>query len=150
MRESTSILAFPTILALHTIGMAFVAGINAALAMRILGAARAVPVTEMRRFVPVMWCGFWVNLVSGVALLMGYPTKALTNPMFYLKLVLIAMALGLVKPIHKAVVSDPAGDSELQRTRSRMLAMASLACWALAITAGRLLAYTYSRLMATF
>ena len=33
--------------------------------------------------------------------------------------------------------------------RLRRLAMVSLACWAGAVTAGRLLAYTYTRLTAT-
>ena len=42
-----------------------------------------------------MWAGFWVNAVSGVLLLIAYPTKALTNPLFYVKLVLIAIGLGI-------------------------------------------------------
>ena len=49
----------------------------------------------MKRFLPVMWFGFWLNAISGVALLIAYPTKALTNPVFYLKLVLIALAMVL-------------------------------------------------------
>jgi hypothetical protein len=78
-----------------------------------------------------------LNAASGIALLVGYPTKALTNPVFYLKLGLIAVALVLVNMIRRRQqqLSDP-----------RMLAVFSLLCWAGAIVAGRLLAYTYSRL----
>lgn len=137
VRESSSILAFPGILAVHTVGMGLVAGINAVIALRILGFAPKVPRAELNHFYPVMWFGFWINAASGVALLIAYPTKALTNPMFYAKLAFIAAAVALIGSIQKALSADQA----------RRLARASLACWALAITSGRLLAYTYHRLM---
>ncbi len=60
VRESSSVLAFPSILSLHTVGMGLVAGLNAAIALRILGFAPQVPFAEMQRFLPVMWFGFWL------------------------------------------------------------------------------------------
>ena len=139
VRESPSVFAFPIILSVHTIGMGLVAGINAIVALRILGFAPKVPLAEMNRFYPIMWFGFWINAASGVALLIAYPTKALTNPMFYLKLAFIAAAVALIGLIQKTASAE----------RSRRLAGASLACWALAITSGRLLAYTYHKLMSS-
>ena len=147
IRESPSILAFPGILSCHTIGMGFAAGINAAVALRILGVASAVPLAEMRRFLPVMWIGFWLNAASGIALLIAYPTKALTNPLFYVKLALVASGVGLVKAIDRYLSRASTGDSPPPRT-TRVLAAVSLGSWAGAIAAGRLLAYTYSHLMA--
>jgi hypothetical protein len=146
---SDSIFAFPGILCVHAIGMGFAVGIAAALDLRILGVARGIPLLEMRRFLPVLWLGFWMNAVSGVLLLIGYPTKALTNPVFYLKLLLIATAMVLLIRIRRLAfdnptdlaVPDPASSRKLRR-----LAAISLVCWAGAITAGRLLAYTYTRL----
>jgi hypothetical protein len=143
---SPSIFAFPGILVLHAIGMAFAVGISAAMDLRILGVAPRVPLGEMRRFLPFLWAGFWVNAVSGLLLLVGYPTKALTNPVFYLKLILIAVAMSLMVRISRSTL--PA-TSEFPAPLRR-LAVASLLCWAGAITAGRLLAYTYSRLTQTF
>jgi hypothetical protein len=191
MRESPSMFAFPAILSCHTVGMGLVAGINTALALRILGVASRVPVEEMKRFMPVMWFGFWLNAISGVALLIAYPTKALTNPVFYLKLVLIALAMVLQRMISRRLFRDPLSASAhgvrlppppkpsarvaearvareggqpdeaavavtplLLRAglagRLKTLAAASIVCWAGAITAGRFLAYTYTRLMAIF
>lgn len=135
VRESTSVFAFPSILSLHAVGMGLVAGLNAVIALRILGIAPQVPFVEMKRFVPVMWFGFWLNAVSGVLLLAAYPTKALTNPVFYLKLTLIGLA------VTSAVRALP--------NASKLWAALSLAGWVGAITAGRLLAYTYTRLTAT-
>ena len=146
MREATTVFAFPVILSFHTIGMGVVAGINGALALRILGVAPGVPMQEMKRFFPFMWAGFWLNALSGVALLIGYPTKALTNPLFYFKLTLIGVAVYLVGSIRRAVFTDPELDLRRVPKRGRWLAAASLACWIGAIFAGRLLAYTYTKL----
>jgi hypothetical protein len=144
---SPSLFAFPGILALHAIGMGFAAGLSAAIDLRILGVARAVPLPEMRRLLPILWAGFWLNAASGILLLIGYPTKALTNPVFYLKLTLIAVAMVLVRYMDRQLVSPPEATSRAA-IRLRRLAMVSLACWAGAVTAGRLLAYTYTRLTA--
>ena len=148
--ESPSMFAFPGILSLHAIGMGFAVGIGVAIDLRILGVAGGVPLTAMRRFLPVLWAGFWVNAVSGVLLLVAYPTKALTNPVFYLKLALIAAAM-LIQ-IRMVRTFDDASDRAMTnaaRTRTlRPLAVIALVCWAGAITAGRLLAYTYTRLTA--
>ena len=147
--ESPSLLAFPGILTLHAIGMGFAVGINAALDLRILGVAPGVPVSEMRRFVPVLWFGFWLNAVSGVLLLIGYPTKALTNPLFYLKLALIAVGMVLFVRISRRVFRDgvefDTPEPEASH-RLRRLAIVSIMCWSGAIFAGRVLAYTYTRL----
>jgi hypothetical protein len=147
--ESPSLYAFPGILTLHAIGMGFAVGLNAALDLRILGVAPGVPLRDMRRFVPVLWFGFWLNAVSGVLLLIGYPTKALTNPVFYLKLALIAVGMVLFVRIGRRVFRDDIDPDRLDADTSRRLrrlAIVSLVCWTGAITAGRLLAYTYARL----
>jgi len=148
MRESPSFFAFPLMLSLHAIGMGLAAGINGALALRLLGVAPAVPVSEMKRFFPVMWAGVWVNGLSGIALLIAYPTKALTNPVFYLKLALVALALAIARSIGHRVFGSAAGWDAARARAMRGLAAASLAVWVSAITAGRLLAYTYTHILA--
>ena len=120
---SPSLFAFPGILALHAIGMGFAAGLSAAIDLRILGVARTVPLSEMRRLLPMLWAGFWLNAASGILLLIGYPTKALTNPVFYLKLTLIAIAMVLVRRIGRqlgasAGATAPTSSSSAGSTRS--------------------------------
>jgi hypothetical protein len=147
---STSLLAFPGILSLHAIGMGFAVGISAVLDLRILGVARGIPLVELRRFLPVLWLGFWLNAFSGVLLLIGYPTKALTNPVFYLKLLLIGAAMVLLVRMSRSVFDASTRQSADTYSPAspglRRMAIASLLCWTGAITAGRLLAYTYTRL----
>ncbi|MBZ5556872.1 MAG: hypothetical protein LAO77_06295 [Acidobacteriia bacterium] len=153
LRESPSLLAFPLMLSLHAIGMGLAAGINGAIALRILGVAPGVPLGGMRPFLRVMWAGFWMNAASGVALLIAYPTKALTNPDFYLKLTFIALALVTVRALDRRVFRAPQALDAVPTppgARVRRLAVASLTCWAGAIIAGRLLAYTYTQLLASW
>lgn len=146
--SSPSLLAFPGIISLHAIGMGFAVGISVAIDLRLLGFAPGVRLAELRRYLPILWVGFWLNAVSGVLLLIGYPTKALTNPVFYLKLTLIAVAMTLLVRTSRVVfdVAAPAAFEPATERRLRRMALISLICWAGAITAGRLLAYTYTRL----
>ena len=55
LRESPSLLVFPTILLLHTIGMGFLAGTNAAIDLRVLGVASKMRIAPMQKFYPLMW-----------------------------------------------------------------------------------------------
>lgn len=108
--------------------MALLVGASAVIALRILGVARDLPLETLRRFYPAVWAGFWLQVVSGVLLLIGYPTKSLTTPAFYLKLACIAAAMVVML--------------RLRDRWTRALASWSLALWLGAITAGRLIAYT--------
>jgi hypothetical protein len=137
VRESPSLWAFPFILIVHAWGMGFLAGSNAAVNLRILGFAPKVPLSGMTKFYPVMWFGFVINAISGVLLLMGYPTKALTNPVFYLKLICIAAGMVLMNWLRNNVVREDSSSN-----RGKVLAAVALLIWAVAIIAGRLLAYT--------
>lgn len=148
VRESPSMFAFPGILTFHTIGMAFLVGATSAFSLRVLGFAPRVPPSEMLKFVPVVWFGFVVNLVSGVLLLLAYPTKALTNPVFYLKLLCIVLALFAVRALGRRIAGLGARIAA-GWTADRVLAGLTLGLWAVSVTSGRLLAYTHSRLMAT-
>src|SRR5262245_45514415 len=130
--------------------MGIVAGMNASMGLRILGVGSGVPIAEMKRFLPIMWFGFWLNAASGVALLIAYPTKALTSPVFYLKLGFISLALVLLRSIGRLIFHENVPAAGSTAGRVKILAAASLASWAGVITSGRLLAYTYAHLMSDF
>ena len=148
--ESESLLAFPTILALHAVGMGLLAGTNAAMDLRILGFARGIPLSSLERLVPTMRFGFWLNAVSGVLLLLAYPTKALTNPIFYLKLFLIAMAMVDTALVRKHIIRDSADMDTSVAGKGKLLAVASLVLWAGAVFSGRFLAYTFRYMDSSF
>jgi hypothetical protein len=148
VREASTLLAFPTVLIFHTVGMGFLVGANVAVDLRILGVAARVPLSLMERFFPIMTLAFFVNAVSGVLLLIAYPTKALTNPLFYIKLALIALALIDTWWLRNHVLRNPASEEGLIGTKPKHLAALSLLLWVGSIGAGRFLAYTYTHLLA--
>ena len=64
VRESPSVWAYPTILTLHTLGLGVLVGTNWMVDLRVLGFARAVPLPVLSRAFPIMWAGFWLNLIA--------------------------------------------------------------------------------------
>jgi hypothetical protein len=138
-----SMLAFPTIITVHTIGMGLLAGGSCAIDLCILGRVPGIPLDGMRRFYPLLWLAFAVNAVTGVLLVIGYPTKQLTNPLFYVKLSLVALAVWLVYRIGAEVLHPAEFGPKPLSGRAKWLALASLAAWASLIVAGRLLEYTH-------
>ena len=147
LRESNSIFAFYFILLFHTFGLALLVGANAFVDLRILGVAANLPLAPLKRFFSIMWVGFTLNVITGILLVIAYPTKALTNPVFYLKLTCIALAVIVMQKTYTRVFGDAGLSEALMEAKGRALAKWSLVLWIAAITAGRLLAYTYSYLL---
>jgi len=135
IRESESAFAYYFVLVIHNIGLALLVGTCGVLGARLLGFVPELPLASLRRFFRFIWIGFWLNVVSGVFLLIAYPTKALTNPIFYIKLVLVAVGVWLLRRIERDADVKPS------------LAAWMLAVWFGVLTAGRALAYTASYLL---
>ena len=140
-------MAFPVIIVFHALGMGFLVGVALAINGRVLGLAPDIPLNKLAAFLPVAMAALVANAISGVLLLIGYPTKALTNPVFYVKLLCIGLALWNLRWFSSSVLCDQRLDQGTLPARARQLAIVSTLLWAAAIIAGRLLAYTYSRIM---
>lgn len=145
VRESPSLFGYTAVLSLHAIGLAVLVGVNSVVAMRLLGVAPGIRIGPLLKFFPLMYTGFFVNALSGLALLAASATTMLANPMFYIKLGFIGIAVAVLYFIRHRVFADPASlDLPAGVTATaRKLAWASLACWGAALVAGRLTAYPY-------
>jgi hypothetical protein len=146
IRDSPSIFAYWFILSLHAVGMSLLVGASVVIDLRLLGVAKELPLMPLKGLYRIIWIGFWIQVASGTLLLIAYPTKAMTNPDFYIKLTLIGVAVVVMNMINKRVFADSTlTDSEMM-VKGRALAISSLVLWTGAVTAGRLLAYTYNYL----
>jgi len=140
LRESG--VGFFSSLTLHSLAMALVVGINVVLALRLLAAGPAPHLPAWRPVLRLHWLGAGLILLSGLALLLAYPAKALTNWVFYLKLLaLVAAWLMVYRLQHRGWFTGG-------RWR-RPAAAALLGLWLLVIFAGRFLAYTNNVLLAS-
>jgi hypothetical protein len=140
LRESNSIWAYPTVLTLHTIGLALLVGANAALDLRVLGVARSIAIADLQPMMRWMWIGFWVNALSGAVLLAADATTKVAAPMFVIKLGLVVAGVVVLNALSRQIYGSAAPPGVITPV-ARTLAIASLAIWLVAIAAGRLMAY---------
>ncbi len=141
LRESESLFGFYFVLVFHTIGLALVVGPNAAIDLRLLGVAPDIPLPPLKSWFHVMWLGLAINFTSGIFLVLAYPSKAFTNPDFYIKLTLVGFAVWILLRMKRQVFDEGL------LARGKTLALWSLVLWLGVITSGRLLAYTCSYLV---
>ena len=130
---------FPFTLTLHSIGLAFLAGASFVVALRLYGLAPALPMSSLKGLFPLMWWAALLCLVSGLMLLIAYPAKALTNPVFYLKLGLVIAGMTLLLRTKRRYMQEGREPGKGLRYQ----ALLQLAIWMGAIASGRFLAYTY-------
>ena len=140
-RESPSIWAYPTILTLHTVGLGIVVGANAVIDFRLLGFARRMSLPSLFPLFHFMLWAFLLNAATGFLLFMSEATTKSRQPIFYIKLTLIALALWNTNVVRLGIRRDGGVGAPLNAPRYRRLAVISLVLWTGAITAGRLMAY---------
>ena len=100
---SNSIWAYPTVLTLHTFGMMVLVGAALMVDLRLLGFGRAIPLGSMGRLFGVMWGAFWLNLVTGTMLFIADATKRATQPLFLVKLALVALGIVTIVLIKRSL-----------------------------------------------
>lgn len=136
-----SLLAYPTILTLHTVGMAIVVGTCVVMDLRLLGIAGDVPLASLAGAPRLVWTGFIINAATGVALFTTDAEHKATQTVFFVKLSLIFLALAVYARIRQLVFRNPAAIAAPLPGEVKALAVLSLLLWAGATVAGRLMAY---------
>ncbi len=137
---SPSIWAYPTVLTLHTIGMAMLVGASMVIHLRVWRVGAAIPLPRLRGLFPIIWFGFAINLASGLVLFVTEAADRAVDPVFYVKLTCIGIALWLGVLVKRRVI-DVSETPLLVTWRVRSLSAAALGFWTAAIVAGRLMAY---------
>ena len=133
---SDTIWSYPTVLTLHTVGLAILVGAAIVIDLRLLGIGTGVPLRTVAALYRYVWIGFLINLVSGIVLFVVQAADRAVQPVFYVKLAFIAVAFALALSLRRHLATD-AGVA----AGTRRMAAVSLVCWVAAIAAGRLMAY---------
>jgi hypothetical protein len=140
VHESPSVWAQPTVLTLHTMGMAVLVGASWVLDLRLLGISRNVPLSAFRWVFRAVTIGLIVNVATGVLLFAQRATSLGMAIPFLVKMCLVIASVATLVPLRSLVFrSDP--EQREVSGNARLLAVASILAWSGAITAGRLLAY---------
>jgi len=136
-----SLLAYPTILTLHTVGMAIVVGTCVVMDLRLLGIAADVPLKALIAAPRLVWTGFLVNAATGIALFTTDAEHKAVQTVFFIKLSLIFLALAVYVRLRKLVFTAATPTATSISGEVKLLAVLSLILWAGATVAGRLMAY---------
>jgi len=140
VHESPSVWAQPTVLTLHTMGMAVLVGASWVLDLRLLGISRNIPLSAFRWVFRAVAVGLIVNLVTGALLFAQRATTWGTSIPFLIKMILVVASVATLVPLRSHLRLGDAQQRE-DSGRARFLAIVSILAWTGAITVGRLLAY---------
>ena len=142
VRSSPSIFAYTTVLTVHAVGLAIVVGVNSLIALRLLGVAPGIPLAGLPKLYGVVWFGFCINAVSGFLLFIAEAHNMAAMVAFWAKLTFVAFGMIIAVLFKRFYFADTASVQAGVVTRTgRNLAIASLACWYLALIVGRLTGY---------
>jgi uncharacterized membrane protein len=136
---------FPVIESVHSLAISVMIWPAALLDLRLLDLAmrrrRVSAVAD--QFLPWVWIGFTVMVMSGAMLFAAEAVKCYKSPFFRVKLILIAVAGLNALIFHKTVFGDAASWDEDTSVpwRARVAGACSLAVWIGVIAMGRGLAY---------
>jgi hypothetical protein len=136
--------AFPALQSLHFIGMSLLIGIVAAIDLRVLGVARAIPLARLHRLLPLAFIGFGINAVTGVFFFCHDPWVYAFNPAFRIKMLLILLSGLNALWFRLGVFLDlESWGPGIEASRlAKVISAVSLTFWAAVITAGRYIAFT--------
>jgi hypothetical protein len=94
-----------------------------------------------RRFGPVIWWSLPILLATGIIQIIGEPSRSLENPVFRLKMALLAGAL-IVTLAYQIPLSRNPSYWDPRRRAAQIIAVVSLLVWVGIVFASRWIAYT--------
>jgi hypothetical protein len=132
----------PLLQAIHILALAALLAAVAMIVLRILRAAgRSQTMGEtIARFLPWLWGGLAVLAATGIVLIIGEPRRALINPAFQLKMLLLACALVLTLAFQLSLRGNATSWESGSRSRAA-LAVCAFILWCAIAFAGRWIAY---------
>jgi uncharacterized membrane protein len=138
--------AFTTIEVVHVFAVSMVLGTIALVDLRLLGLASTKrPFAEFsRQILPFTWVAFVVGVIAGSLLFISKATDYFVNPVFWIKMLLIALA-GINMVIFEFnTVRDVQqwNLNPMPPPRARLAGGISITCWVLVVFLGRLIAFT--------
>ncbi len=135
----------PIIQTIHILAIGATIGSVLMINLRIFQfAGRSRTMTEtVRRYLPWVWWGLLVLLITGIGMTIGEPVRELTNPIFWIKMVMIVVAAAISLWFQGSVRRNVARWelTHSGRVVIRAGSAAVIVMWCLIMLAGRWIAY---------
>jgi len=135
--------AWPFIESLHYIALATLIGTVGLFDLRMLGMAKAIPLTALHKFVPFGVAAYLLSIVTGAMFFVSAADQYAYNPAFQLKVLcmLIAGVNVVVFYSTTAATVNALQPSVTAPLHVKFIALVSLASWTGVIVFGRLITY---------
>jgi hypothetical protein len=137
----------PLLQTIHIIAIAMVLSSVLMVELRILGVGKSLTMTQTSaRYVPWLWTGLVLLAVTGLALIIGEPKRALPNPAFQIKMLMLAVTLAAVGVFQTSLRRNVAfwEGRSLGRKLTGGFAVIVFFLWCAIAVAGRWIAYVHS------
>ncbi len=134
---------WPAMESIHFLGLCLLMASVGMFDLRMMGAARGLPLAALHRLVPFGIAGWAMCVATGFLFFMSAPGQYLYNPAFQTKMTLMGAAGANMTLFYltTAPALRLAGADDLPIPRARVIAFVSLACWLGVITCGRLITF---------
>lgn len=136
----------PVVQSVHILAISVVMASILLMNLRTVGLLGYIESTRVffDRYLPRFWISLLVLLATGLLLIVGEPQRTLQNPVFYTKMTLLIVSIGVVLLLKRQAGSSSAGGQAKPSLATRILAWTSFAFWIAIIFCGRWIAYAYT------
>ena len=136
----------PLLQTIHIIAIAMVLTSVLMVGLRILGFGAAATMAQTStRYLPWLWIGLALLALTGVALIIGEPKRALPNPAFQIKMLILAVVIAAALAFQISLRRNGAfweKDSAARKLAGAGVVVA-FALWCAIAVAGRWIAYLH-------
>jgi len=137
-----SMLGFPTLIALHSIGMAVAAGLTIVVTLHLHRFVPGIPEAKLPGILRIAMWGFMLNLVTGLAIFIPRGTEYIANITFLVKMLLVLISAAILVWLRSHFTNIEKGSGDVcSSVRARRLSLVCSATWIGGIVTGRLIAY---------
>ena len=139
----TSLVGYPLVLTLHSVGMAIIVGLATVVDLRLIGRFERIPLGALDKLLRLAWYGFAVNLVTGAMIFTSQAVFYTTSPVFIIKILMVIGGVSIAAYMQPILRREAAGWGETAGVPQgmRTLAIISLVMWSITIITGRFTAY---------
>jgi hypothetical protein len=131
---------WPFIQIAHLIGMCLLIGSLIIVDLRVIGLFRSTSIAGALAFRKIAGFGLLINMASGALFVLGDPARFMSNPVFRIKLSLLALAAVNIAFFHAWASRGNGDNARLRQPYAALSAGLSLMIWFLVIAAGRMMA----------
>lgn len=139
---SISLAGFPTIIALHSVGMAVVTGLSLMVTLRLHRALPGIEPGLLPRLLDVAAWGFVLNLATGLLIFITRGPEYITSAIFLAKMLLVIVGTSALFELRRQLcVSGEEVAAPAERQSARTLSLVATVSLFGAVITGRLIAY---------